>query len=168
MQEIIEKGAGRILWRSFVTSIALAVIETLLLIVLLILVFGVTGFFLGWRSGVAGVNPIVSIIRDCLFTLSMRIVLGFTLFNWLMWAALAASPLKFPISVLGLVNGLALFLMYCVWNAQYQILPELFHVYRAMDIFNIYRSALVCSLFAPLILRQLTWLPTVIPWLLRT
>jgi hypothetical protein len=170
VQLTLEKNLGPILWRSFITSLALAIIETLLLIWLLIVIFVLTDMF-GSATGIAGNIQASTIIRDCVFVFSMRLVLGFTLLNCLMWIILAGSPIRLPMLGLAIANGASLFVMYCVSNSRYQILEELFTVYEPVNvrsIFNVYRAALLCSLLSPVILRNFGWLPTVLPWVLRS
>ena len=77
-----EKKAGRLLVRALITALALLIIETLLLFGVLFLQTTSMAILNGFHSGLPWSDDVRSILRDCIFAMCMRVILGFTVANW--------------------------------------------------------------------------------------
>ena len=141
------------------------VVETILMALIMILV---QLAFWGTNSGIVGVNPFISIISNAWFIFLMRFLLGFCLFNSLLWLVLSALPeVKIPLAVVCVLNVLSILAMYLVWNQTYDIFRSLSYVKSLEDLFGVYQVALLCAAVSPIIVRKMAFLPNSLSLILK-
>lgn len=159
MEKMNDKITPRIIWGSIITSLFLNLIETVLLAVMQL----TKGVFVDFDTSVAGVNPVEVIIEECFFIMLVRVLMGFTLANMTMWIIVTLLHVKFTPLVLCIMNGVILFLMFCVWTPAYNILPKLFNIKTVADLFGVYQCLLFSSLVSPLIILKVKRVPNILP-----
>ena len=155
---------SNIFGRAFVSSITLTLIETIMMYLVQSLVQII---LYGSKSGIVGVNPFVSIISNAAFILVMRVLLGFTLFNMGVWCLIALLRRKISLPLACLANATSIFMMYCVWNWNYQIFHSLFYVKGISDLFGLYQTGLLCGLLSPIIAYRISLVPNILPVILK-
>jgi hypothetical protein len=143
--------------RAFLTTLALMVVETILLILIMSLVQWIC---YGTKSYIEGVNPFVSILSNAAFVFLMRFVLGFSLLNTALWLFLDLEAKTISLKLACFANALTILVMYVVWDHNFDILKELFRLKDWDDLFDPFKTAVYCALLSPLIVKPVNFLPT--------
>jgi hypothetical protein len=152
------------LGKAFLTTLALMVVEMFLMALIMILVQIIC---CGNNSGIAGVNPFISILSGSAFVFLMRFILGFSLANTILWLIISLSNRRIPIWAACLMNCLSILVMYAVWDKQYEIFHSLFYIKDWEDLFGSYQTALMCAVMSPLVVGKMKFFPNSLPIILR-
>ncbi len=160
----IKPGELQIFWRSFITSIYLAVVETILYSLILLVIDGISK---SWQASTVDGNYFLALLNGCALILVFRLMFGFTIANCLVWWALAQAELRFSLAILCVINKVVVLLMCCVWNLHVEIWKDLLSARSMNDFLSGFFSVLCCSLLSPLVVSRITIGPNILPLVMR-
>jgi len=160
MRPTNEFSVSKILSRSIVTAMLLTMLETCLIGAVKIVA---QALIHGNVSGLAGVNPFLSIVKGTGFVFIMRILLGFVCVNAVVWALIAFMKLRLSQALICLANVASVLVMYWIWDWKYNILHDLLYLKTWSDVFGWYQTGLLSSFVGPIPFRRFVFRLNILP-----
>jgi hypothetical protein len=135
----------------------LAILESAILGLILILDYAVEGFLSGWMSRVVGVTEPEIFLRDCLIILGIRIGFGFCAIDGLLWAFLSLTKIKLHISWVSLMH--LLLLVFMTWGFDRGIAKQFMTVKLPLYRFSGMPCLAIASIVSPFLMSRLWFIP---------